>query len=81
MQLAKIISLGYDYLLRSKRESTGMFRNNVQIKKVITLQGNRNKSKNKPMGSNKTDKLLHSKGNQKENTKTTYRVGESSFKR
>ena len=29
-------------------------------------QGNRNKSKNKPMGPNQTDKLLHSKGNQKE---------------
>ena len=27
---------------------------------------NRNKSKNKPMGPNLTDKLLHSKGNQKE---------------
>ena len=28
-------------------------------------QGNRNKSKNKLMGSNQTDKLLHSKGNHK----------------
>ena len=27
-----------------------------------------------------TDKLLHSKGNQKENKKTTYRMGENSFK-
>ena len=40
-------------------------------------QGNRNKSKNKPMGPNQTDKLLHSKGN--ENKKTTYRMGENSF--
>ena len=38
------------------------------------------KSKNKPMGPNQTDKLLHSKGNQKENKKTTYRIGENSFK-
>ena len=29
-------------------------------------QSNRNKSKNKPMGLNQTDKLSHSKGNQKE---------------
>ena len=32
------------------------------------------------MGPNQTDKLLHSKGNQKENKKTTYRIGENSFK-
>ena len=38
------------------------------------------KSKNKPMGPNQTDKLLHSKGNQKENKKTTYRMRENSFK-
>ena len=31
------------------------------------------------MGPNQTDKLLHSKGNQKENKKTTYRMGENSF--
>ena len=43
-------------------------------------QSKRNKSKNKPMGPNQTDKLLHSKGNQKENKKTTYRMGENSFK-
>ena len=44
-------------------------------------QSNRNKSKNKPMGPNQTDEILHSKGNQKENKKTTYRMGENSFKR
>ena len=32
------------------------------------------------MGPNQTDKLLHSKGNQKENKKTAYRMGENSFK-
>ena len=42
-------------------------------------QSSRNKSKNKPMW-HQTDKLLHSKGNQKENKKTTYRMGENSFK-
>ena len=36
--------------------------------------------KNKPMGPNKTDKILHGKGNQKENKKTTYRMGENSVK-
>ena len=43
-------------------------------------QSNRNRSKNKPMGPNQTDKILHSKGNQKENKKATYRMGEDSFK-
>ena len=33
------------------------------------------------MGPNQTYKLLHNKGNQKENKKTTYRMGENSFKR
>ena len=36
--------------------------------------------KNKPMGPNQTEKLLHRKGNQKETKKTTYRMGENSFK-
>ena len=31
------------------------------------------------MGPNQTDKLLHSKGNQNENKKTAYRMGENSF--
>ena len=44
-------------------------------------QSNRNKSKNKPMGPNQNDKLLHSKGNQKENKKSTYRMEENSLKR
>ena len=34
-------------------------------------QGNRNKSKNKQMGPNQTYKLLYSKGNHKENKKTS----------
>jgi len=37
-------------------------------------------SKNKLMGPNQMEKLLHSKGNPKENKKTTYRMGENSFK-
>ena len=35
------------------------------------------KAKNKQMGPNKTYKLLHSKGNHKQNEKTTYRRGEN----
>ena len=31
------------------------------------------------MGPNQTYTLLHSKGNQKEKKKTTYRMGENSF--
>ena len=33
----------------------------------LVSQSNRNKNKNKPVGPNQTDKLLHSKGNQKDN--------------
>ena len=51
-------------------------------------QGNRNKSKNKPMGPNQSNKLLHSKGNRKTKNKkqktkpkkATYGMGENSFK-
>ena len=42
-------------------------------------QGNRNKSKSKQIGPNQTYKLLHSKGNHKQNEKTTYRMGETIF--
>ena len=38
------------------------------------------RAKINPMGPNQTDKLLHSKENQKENKKTTCRMGENSFK-
>ena len=43
-------------------------------------QGNRNKKENKQMGLNQTCKLLHSKGNCKQNEKTTYRMGENTCK-
>ena len=33
------------------------------------------------MGPNQTNKLLHSKGNHKQNEKTTYRLGENNCKR
>ena len=39
----------------------------------LVSQSNKNQHKNKPVGPNQTDKLLQSKGNQKESTKTTYR--------
>jgi len=32
------------------------------------------------MGPHQTDKILHMKGNKKENKKTPYRMGENSFK-
>ena len=38
------------------------------------------KAKINQLGPNQTDKLLHFKRNQKENKKTTYRMGENSFK-
>ena len=38
-------------------------------------QGNRNKTENKQMGSNQTYKLLHIKGNHKQNKKIAYRMG------
>ena len=41
------------------------------------FQGNRNKSKNKQMGPNQTYKLLYSKGNHKQNKKTTYKMREN----
>jgi len=44
-------------------------------------QNNSSKIKNKPVGPNQTDKLLHSKGNQKEHKETTYRMGENHVKR
>ena len=40
-------------------------------------QGNRNKNKNKELGPNQAYKLLHSKGNYKQNEKTTYGMGEN----
>ena len=39
------------------------------------------KNKNKQMGPNETSKLLHSKGNHKQNEKTTLRMGENICKR
>ena len=41
----------------------------------LVSQGNRNKSKTEPMGSNQSHKLLHSKRNH--NEKTTYGMGEN----
>ena len=43
----------------------------------LVSQGSRNKSKNKQMGPNQTHKLLHSKGNHKQDKKTTLRMGEN----
>ena len=40
---------------------------------------NDGKNKNKQMGPNQTSKFLHSKGNPKQNEKTTHRMGEKSL--
>ena len=42
-------------------------------------QGNGNKSKNKQMGPNQDYKLLHSKGNHKQNEKITYTLGKKNM--
>ena len=42
-----------------------------------TLLSERNKNNNKQVGPNQTYKLLHSKGHNKQNEKTTYRMGEN----
>ena len=49
-----------------------------QMFSQVSLPRQRNKSKNKPMRRNQTDKLLHSEGNQQQNKKTTYGLGEKS---
>ena len=43
----------------------------------LVSQSSRNKNKNKQIGPNKTYKILHSKGNHKQNEKTASRLGES----
>ena len=43
----------------------------------LVSQGNRNESKNKQIEPNQIYKLLYSKGNHKQNKKTTYRLGEN----
>ena len=54
--------------------------NRTNVSLGQTPKATENKSQNKPMGPHQIDKLLHSKGNQKETKKTTYRMGENSFK-
>ena len=55
------------------KENIGKTFSDVSLTKFsqVVSQGYRNKSKNKPMGPNQTDK---------ETKKTTYRMGENSFK-
>ena len=63
-------------------ESIGKTFSDINLTNVVSSvsQSNRNKSKNKLVGPNQTDKLLPSKGNRKENKKAAYRMGENSFK-
>ena len=63
------------------QENTGKTFSDINLMNIFLVsQSNRNKSKSKPLGPNQTDKLLHNKENQKENKKSTYRMGENSFK-
>jgi len=43
----------------------------------LVSQGKRNRSRNKQIGPKQTYKLLHSKGNHKQNEKTTYGLREN----
>ena len=62
-------------------ENIGKTFSDINLMNIFSVsQSNRNKSKNKPLGTNEADKLLHSKGNQNETKKTTYRMGKNSFK-
>ena len=56
---------------------------NINVTNVFSgqsLKATEIKAKNKPVGLNHTAKVFHSKGKQKETKKTTYRLGENSFK-
>ena len=43
----------------------------------VTAKNTRNKSRNQHVGLHHTKKLLYSKGNNQQNEKTTYRMGEN----
>ena len=61
-------------------ENIGKTFSDINLTNVFSGQSPKTTETNKPMGPNQTDKLLHSKGNPKENKKTTFRMGENSFK-
>ena len=63
-------------------ENIGKTLSDINIMNIFSGQSPKaiETSKNKSMGPHQTKKLLHSKGNPKENKKTTYRMGENSFK-
>ena len=70
------------HTIKLLEENIGKTFSDINLTNVFSGQSPKatNKSKNKPIGHNQTDKVLHSKGNQKENKKTAYRMGENSFK-
>ena len=68
----KDINIG-QYTVKLLEENIGKTLSDIHHTKVffrLVSQGNRNKNKNKPMGPNQIDKLLHSKENHKKKNHT-----------
>ena len=64
-------------------ENIGQTRSDIKHSNIFSdppLKSHDSKNKNKQMGPNQTEKFLHSKGNPKQNEKTTHRMGENLFK-
>ena len=68
----------YKTLSRKHRQNTLLDKSQKDLLEP-TSQSNRNKSKNKQIGSNSTEKLLYSEGNNKQSEKTL-RMGENNSK-
>ena len=68
-------------LLRGKHRKNTLWHKSQEDLFWSTSYSNGNKNKNKQMGPNETSELLHSKGNHKQDEKTTPRMGENICKR
>ena len=72
------------YTIKLLEENTGKTFSDINLTNVFSGQSPKateiKANKTKPVGPNQTDKLLHSKGNQKDNKKETHRMGENSVK-